>query len=264
MTGTPLARTKRLARWPAHLVEVDRIATVRAGSRAAGIHPSTGFRWRHRILETVSSRAIRPWASTAVLHRHALPFVEPAGMGSHGTISSRFYPPPHGRARKGRFWIVGVVGRDRDRQAGGLHLGALGRDRRSWLSAASGRFTDFVGAQGTVWAHEGPLGPTAVRARRKRFRYRSLAPSGDSGRWGACGITGAPLHRDAAAARSACEGFRRWIGRFRGVSARYADHYLQWRLLGRRDLMRPAGVSVSAGPIPFRRGIRILACLLQP
>jgi hypothetical protein len=70
------------------------------------------------------------------------------------------------------------------------------------------------------------------------------------------------LDRDATAARLACHEFRGWLRGFRGISARYADHYLHWRLLARPDLERPAGVHLGVHQIHFRRGVRLLARIL--
>jgi transposase-like protein len=263
LTGTPLARTKRIERWPGALAELDATSTLRAGATAAGIHPSTGFRWRHKVLHVLSSREARPWASTAVLHRQALPFVGSLGSRSHGTISSRFYPPPRGHARKGQYWIVGVVGRDRSGKRPGLTFGSLGRDRRGWPTSPAGAPARYVGPNGSIWAREGFRGPTAVHARSEVLRHRRPEHGREAAfrtSWGA----GSPrLGRDATAARLACHEFRAWLRGFRGISARYADHYLQWRLLGRLDLERPAGVHLGVHQIRFRKGVRLLALVLQ-
>jgi len=263
LTGTSLARSKRIARWPAALAQLEAGSTLRAGAATAGIHPSTGFRWRHKVLRLLSSRETPPWESTAVLHRHALPFVASAGSRSHGTISSRFYPPPAGHFRKGKYWIVGVIGRDRRRKTGGLALGSLGSDRRGWPSSPCGGPARYVGPNGSIWAPEGFLGPTAVHARRELLRHMRLRLGREApprARWGKASPR---LNRDATAARLACHEFREWLRGFRGISTRYADHYLQWRLLGRPDLERPAGVDLGFHRTRFRRGVRLLALVLQ-
>lgn len=165
LTGTPLARTKRIARWPSALAEFDATSTLRAGSIPAGIHPSTSFRWRHRVLGTLSVRENPGWDSSVVLHRYALPFVGPCGARTHGTISSRFYPPPPGLHRKGSFWIVAAVGRNRRGRGAGLLLDDLGVDRHSWPTRSSGEIRTLVSPGGTIWAREGSHGPTRRLAR---------------------------------------------------------------------------------------------------
>jgi transposase-like protein len=262
LTGTSLARTKRIARWPGALAELEATSTVRAGAAAAGIHPSTGFRWRHKFLHVLSSREIRAWESTAVLHRHALPFVGSARSRSDGTISSRFYPPPPGHARKGKYWIVGVVGRDGQRKASGLAFGALGCDRRGWPTSPSGEPARYVGPHGSIWAREGFRGPTAVHAHREMLRRTSLGLGRNAPLSSGWGDRSPRLNRDATAASLACHEFRTWLRDFRGISARYAEHYLQWRLLGRPDLDQPAGVHLAFHRIRFRRGVRLLALIL--
>src|SRR5690606_27423061 len=43
--------SKRLAKWPQYLRCVETATSVRRAASLVGIHPSTAFHWRHRLLD---------------------------------------------------------------------------------------------------------------------------------------------------------------------------------------------------------------------
>lgn len=50
LTGTPLAYSKRLSRWTTYIQCMREATSVREAALRTGIHPSTAWRWRHRLL----------------------------------------------------------------------------------------------------------------------------------------------------------------------------------------------------------------------
>ena len=53
MTGTPAAYTKRLERWPAHLLNLADGGTADGAARIVGVSPRTILRWRQRTFATL-------------------------------------------------------------------------------------------------------------------------------------------------------------------------------------------------------------------
>ena len=60
LTGTPLAYSKRLDRWPGFGACMALGLSVRAAARRLGIDKDTAFRWRHRLAEVYDARRKGP------------------------------------------------------------------------------------------------------------------------------------------------------------------------------------------------------------
>ena len=56
LTGTPAAYIKKLELWPAFGRGMEEGESLRAAADRLGIHPSTAFRWRHRLLDGLRER----------------------------------------------------------------------------------------------------------------------------------------------------------------------------------------------------------------
>lgn len=56
LTGTPAAYIKKLELWPAYEEGMREGESLRAAGRRLDIHPSTAFRWRHRLLRGLRDR----------------------------------------------------------------------------------------------------------------------------------------------------------------------------------------------------------------
>jgi transposase-like protein len=261
LTASPFAGSKRVGSLPAILAELEDASSLRVVSCAAGVHASTSFRWRHRMLKLLSAGASPSLGSKAVLHRHPMPFVATAGARSDGTISSRRYPPPPGRHRKGHFWIAGIVGRGS--RSPETFLSPIGTDRRAWPGGESGSPVRVSCSKARLWTREGRFGPTAQRARLRGIVHLTHGPTGDRNSTGALPAGPRHLTQDFETAKNACTGFRSWIGRFRGISARYVGHYLRWYSLWRRGGYRSHPSEFAARRIPFRKGIRLLSVALE-
>jgi transposase-like protein len=54
LTGTPLARLRKKEHWLAYLQCVLDSRTVREAARVVGVHRTTSFRWRHRLMPVVA------------------------------------------------------------------------------------------------------------------------------------------------------------------------------------------------------------------
>ena len=74
LTGTPAAYIKKLELWPAYGRGMEEAESLRAAARRLGIHPSTAFRWRHRLLEGLRARdreALSGWIECCLLGGYA-------------------------------------------------------------------------------------------------------------------------------------------------------------------------------------------------
>ncbi|HHW13625.1 MAG TPA: IS1 family transposase [Firmicutes bacterium] len=59
LTGTLQAYSKRLAEWEAFALCMAERLTIRGTAQRLGLHPSTVFRWRHRVLEALARQPMR-------------------------------------------------------------------------------------------------------------------------------------------------------------------------------------------------------------
>lgn len=225
LTGTLLAGTKRLSAWPPALRAMEEGATLRATARAATIHPSTAFRWRHLILEAHARRTLPAWSHSIVLHRHVLGFVPRHGEPLRGTVSSRRVPGTKDRSLKAGFRILSVVGRNGPRHLSGLDIRAIGPHVLGVPAIPElGGLATWIGPRGRIWAREGPSGTIAAAARRAGRLFCDIRPAKGIPR-----PLGPGPQQDLIDARTSVVEVRRWIRRFRGVSADRATHYLVWK-----------------------------------
>lgn len=105
-TGRPLAGTWYPNRWPELCRELVEQSSVRLTARRLGISPSTAFRWRHRVLQTLAD------------HR------ERAGFGQLGSGGSG--PPPSCENPDGAELRLDRAGGSGDGTGGAGRSGAVG------------------------------------------------------------------------------------------------------------------------------------------
>jgi len=259
LTGSLLGRTKRLSSWPLALEAMEKGASLRATSRLAGIHPSTAFRWRHQILEAHACRALPAWSHSIVLHRHTLGFVPKRKDPRQGTVSSRRVPGTEGRSLKSAFWILSSVGRNGPHSTPGVDVRAIGTGPICLPASPEKRgLATWIGPKGMVWAQEGHCGPIAAAARRAGRSFGDLRRQREP-----VGVASPRRWQDLADARTFIMEIRRWIRRFRGISADRVTHYLVWKRILTSTAHGYARVPSATRRLPRLPILRFLLPLLQ-
>ena len=185
--------------------------SIRRTAQTIGIHPSTAFRWRHRLCRGLLGRPdlLDGRIETVELR---LPF------------SAKGVRRPHAERRRARSArmrdepVLVLIACDR--------LGSV-RDRVLRQPVRVADLQTLVGelpGPATIVAAEGRLG---TRARFARAVRASFADSRGRQR---------PRTLDHLRnAKGYARRFRHWLRRFRGVSTRYLDHYLAWHRVHDRE-----------------------------
>lgn len=275
LTHSPFWYCKRLTRWPVAALQMEISASVRRTAAAAGVSPTTAFRWRHVILGALArpdsrGRGIggdhgpsRPGSvrndaePTGQVRRLAVAVgavrlrsddagTEPGLDDLFARLGPGRYARHQPNARPAglfgdprRHWILIGIGRDRrgsPRQLVACHLrGGPGAPSSRDLSPALHR---LVRAGGKVTARVGRFSPLAIACRRTGLRFRSARPPLVSSGPLAVSIRDA---EDVALATREAAALRRWVRRFRGFKPGYVDAYLAWyvRVDPERDELDP-------------------------
>lgn len=228
-TGTPLAYLKRIELWPRFCLLSLQVPTVRDAARRLGIHVTTSFRWRHRLL----SGLLR---------------TESAELGGRVSVSLKWFPrsekgsrtlsrPARRTAFRGYFshecdaeWVVFASADD-----GQSFAKAIGR-RLPTPRSVQWALTSHVVSGSTLLSrpnHRGIIDQAASRLGcdferevARRGHERVLTP------------TSARLH---------VLRLMRWLRRFFGVATRYLENYLVWfRLM---ELVARPEARQSLGPL---------------
>lgn len=198
-TGTPVARSRYPDRWGAMAACLAEGLSVRETARRLGIHPSTAFRWRHRLLAGLAAGFAGPLAGIVEVAEVGL---RPSHKGSRQQPPARPVPPDArvfvvfacDRKMSIAFTVVGT----------GARQGHLAEFLRQVLSSAARVCAD------RPW----------------RFRYAAVAAGRRFARmrvdrWGVVrGRAYGSRHAGPLA-----QGFVAWLERFRGVASRYLHHY---------------------------------------
>lgn len=205
LTGTPLAHLKRLDRWPAFCDAVRAAWTVRRTATELGVHVTTSFRWRHRLLDAVRASDVTCLEGVVAVAETWFPHSEKGRRGldrptrPRSDLFSWSWP---------RVWVL--LARD---GAARPWAGVVG-DRRPCVSALTVVLEPRLGPGRGVTLRDGagPLGAVASFARQRGSAYRRLEgralvdhPAVVYGSW-----------------------LRRWLGLFRGVATKYLPNYLTW------------------------------------
>ncbi len=234
---------KKLALWPLNQEYMQRGRTVHQTAAYVGVHPSTAFRWRHRVLnglrlfDTESLRGTIELDSTWFMQSEK-------GRRVKGR-------PPRSR-RSGDPWPEAdtganvVIACDR---LGGTVTGVAAPSNSRVVSAESLErvLGSRVQPESIILARYVPRNPPAAFAERIRG---VMIP--------ARATQGIPTREFETL--DVVSGYRfrlhRWIKRFRGVATRYLSNYLVWHRFVDAGLRR--GFAETAfhwplGPLPFER-----------
>lgn len=225
LTGTPVAKCKRLDRWLDHAACMLQSTTIRTTARTIGVNPSTAFRWRHKTLNGLrihNEDGVSGWLEFAEMRMPYSKKGQRKLTRSHLGHRERIDHTADKIPRK--VTVVAVADR-----RGAMEL-------RTVLSAAPGirELTEnFIGVAQTataVLARTGRLGPYARFAKLLRVPYVQADSHRDP-----------PLvHLDTAVEH--LRNFYNWHLRFRGVATKYLDNYLAWyRLLD--GVAEPQGIA---------------------
>lgn len=221
-TGTPLAYLKRVELWEPYCIMALATATVRQSARHLGVHPSTSFRWRHRLLARLLETEPGDLSGRISVDLAWLP---------HSDKGARRLPRPARRtAFTGMSWETRIawilVACDDSGRAIGTRLGPA----RPGLADVFGVLQDRVSGGTTLLGRSNLWGLLARAANRlglaferEFYVHAHLRP-----------------RTEAERARAYLLRWKSWTRRFRGIATKYVDHYLVWfRLLDRLE-GRPA------------------------
>ena len=207
LTGTPVAWSKCLSRLPDYRDCMRRSATIRASARAVGMHITTSFRWRHRLLRGMQSEPAN-WLTGIVEAAETRVICTDTRRSSSYPRRSVVHPWERPS------WILCL----RDRRGRSI-IGYIGENRpNSWWADW---FVWFVQPPAVVVSRYPTRASTlAIHARRTGLE---VVCEGTGRPTGAAGML---FHAENA--RALLTRFRRWLDRFCGVSTRYLDNYISW------------------------------------
>lgn len=234
LTLTPAAYIKKLSRWPGYQRLLADGMTLRAAAAVTGVHLSTAFRWRHRLLEgLVGVDEERPGGTIEMtLIRFPESF---KGARSLPRRPRKRRIDALGWWTEPRFDVLVVV--DRVGRLCTIPLGISAGGRRSprdivlalttVLSPNEIRFTEGTG-HGVRWE----LVRVAMEAR--------AVP---------VALSGADRERGGNALAYRLR-LALWLRRFRGVASRYLARYLVWHRHLDRGVRRGLAEDVVRWPVP--------------
>lgn len=208
LTGTPVAWSKCLGSLPAYRDCMRHSASLRASARSVGVHLTTSFRWRHRLLHGASYEEV----------------VRLCGLVEAGTTrvictDTRTWLSNRRRSiarhEDMRSWIVGL--RDRTGRSALSYVGDA-PPRMGWWQIVLENYVE-PGAV-VITRRAGRASPITLGARIAGLGICSAGAGRPSGPGAMLLHTG---NVDVLLVR-----FVRWLDRFRGVSTRYLHNYIQW------------------------------------
>ncbi len=227
MTGTSLARLRLKSVWRRQGEALAQAMTVAQAAAHCGVHPTTGFRWRHRFLRAPA--ALREPLGGIVEADET--FFRLSFKGSHGWRRGQG-PPGRGPKRRGtKARLAGLsieqvpvlIARDRAGATQGRVLADRGIEA---LDAALG---PALPADAVLCTDALPA--MAALARRRGIRHEAVnLRAGERVRDGAWHI------QNVNAYHSRLKG---WTARFKGIATHYPPSYLAWRHAQER-LQHPA------------------------
>lgn len=233
LTATPAAYTKKLDRWPTYGQCIHAAVPVRAAAAFVGIHPSTAFRWRHAILDSMRAQdteTVGGWTELATMW-FAYSEKGRRNVSRNGGVRS-----PADSARPTVHVVVACDRSARVTSAITAVSGARMFDGGELLPA----FVDRVETGVTIAARQRPVGPASRLAR---------AVDGTFHATGARIRTVDTLLVHVSNALAYRKRFRDWHKRFRGVATRYLSNYLVWHRLLDRTYRCDLSISALRWPI---------------
>jgi transposase-like protein len=215
LTGTPPRYTKKLELWPAYAACLRDGLSVRSAAARVGIHPSSAFRWRHRLLRGLNDHDRETLAG----------WIEVTSVRfAHSEKGARRLPrPPRRRGlRLGRRHatraVAVLLACDRLGSAITAVANTFGTGTFTSRNAESA-LGDRIATNSVLTADQGKFGPAGVFARRRGLAFHDARRDARSRR---------PLEAHTTTARAYRQRLLAWIRRFRGVSTAYLPNYLVW------------------------------------
>lgn len=220
LTGTAMAYSKRLDRYPSYAGCLLRGLSVRKTGALIGINKDTAWRWRHRLLNERRRLPAKSLATVVEIMETGF-FHSMKGCRSLGRPAHRRGPPKGSNARPG-VWVL--LARDRvgttlSDVIGPRHASVA--DLRAALQPRCSSGTVVVSALGPASPHRAFCNVNGFQHHAmNRFdpRWRRLDPA-------SARETAAPLLHMDNVRRYAAQ-LHGWMLRFRGVATRYLANYL--------------------------------------
>lgn len=238
LSRTPAAYSKKLTLWAPYVECMRAGMTVHASAARVGIHPTTAFRWRHRLLAGLRASDAEK-LSGAVELDSAWYLHSEKGRGPVGDRAARRRGPSDG-------WVPASEGVNVliacDRTGGTVT--AVLESRNSRLIAADSLEQTLFGrlhGVATVIAAQLSTGPAARFAERAGTRFLR-AP-------GRFELFDRRLNH-ITAARDYRFRLHRWLKRFRGVATVYLENYLIWHRMVDHALREGMAARALRWPLP--------------
>ncbi|MGH7467616.1 MAG: IS1595 family transposase [Longimicrobiales bacterium] len=236
LTSTAAAYTKRLSLWRRYVYCMIGSDTIRRAAREVGIHPSTAFRWRHRILDSADRNDRSDLAGWIEIDETGFPYSEKGRRNLHRPARTRGYWKYSPRTLTAHYICV-VVACDR----AGKVVSAMVPRRHPYDYDLREHIITRVQGKATVLAHYLPLSHCGRAARLSGHSYVQVPRFRQP-------ISPQPLHHTSTV-MSYINRLCAWLPRFRGVATRYLQHYLAWhRLLDAINVR--AGVAALIRSLP--------------
>lgn len=217
-TGTPLNYLKKRDRWSRHVRSMVKRLSLRRTAVILGVHLSTAFRWRHRLLSALVIPSGPPLmgsvAASEVFVRYSEKGSRRSGHPSpprstSGPLKGGVSPAkrPFRRFVDGRPSCVLFMSTDAQHE---VSIIGRGRPKDELLQSS---LAEFLGAVTELWA--GDLAPFAPVCERLGIQYRNRC------------IPSQRTHCCQAVDLRVSQ-FDGWLHRFYGVATRYLENYLLW------------------------------------
>jgi transposase-like protein len=222
LTGTPAAYIKKLELWPDFCRAMEAGGeSLRAAARRLGIHASTAFRWRHRLLNELRARdaeELHGWIEIGVLGVYPVSLKgQKGGLGRPARTRASWpwaHPPPE---------TVGVaIATDLEDHVVTSVVGRYVLTEAEVEGMLGGRIRGRPDGRGPILVvHNNILRPY------ERFLESVALPGA-----GVCRAWKARVHCPPLAGSERLRIYwfrlRLWMARFRGVATRYLPNYLVW------------------------------------
>lgn len=213
LTGTPAAYSKRLGVWWKYATSMQASQPLRRAAALTGIHLSTSFRWRHRILAWHVEVEKSPLAGWTEVASEWFRYSEKGRRKDRTELPKPRRRDPWPDATTG---VNVLIAADR---VGNIHtlLAGPANARRLYLRDLEKGLRGVFEDRPMILMPGGWLGPG--------WRYAELQ-RGDY-----VDARGGPRINPIAHMRTTTEYRRRllaWIRRFRGVATKYLPNYLAW------------------------------------
>jgi len=211
LTGTPMARTKLLEKWPKMAVALQQSMTLHQTAEYVGISVDTAFRWRHRLLAGLREARSRIELTGVVEIDET--FFRYSEKGSR-----RLLRKPRKRGSGNR-----LRGRSKAQVYAVIAKSRTGGTRSFLLRQMSGR--SLLAEAGTAISPGSVLCSDSWRSYRSFARQRGLKhvslnmSKGQRVVHGIYHIQGVNSYHSR---------LKIWIGRFHGVATKYLLNYLVW------------------------------------